>query len=48
MVLRRLKAVRSSDFFSSAGLATGSLTDIAIPPQGVFFFSSEGSTATGN
>lgn len=36
------------DFFSSDGLATNSLTDIAIPPRGVFFFSSEGSATTGN
>ena len=36
------------DFFSSDGLATNSLTDIAIPPRGVFFFSSETSATTGN
>jgi hypothetical protein len=29
------------DFFSKNGLTAGSLTDIVIPPQGVFFFSTD-------
>jgi len=29
------------DFFSQNGVTAGSLTDIVIPPQGVFFFSTD-------
>jgi hypothetical protein len=36
------------DFFSPDGFLTGSLTEITIPPRGVFFFSSEVSATTGN
>ena len=36
------------DFFTPDGLMTSSLTDIVIPPQGVFFFSSDVSATVGD